>query len=85
VAQERFNNTLKLKELKESLKKFSSDFDEAEVILQFSKPNGESDFDLLSAVGMTKTMEGVVLLSYNETHKMIDDGRIDLKKFKKKN
>ena len=73
-----------LKELRESLKKFTSDFDEAEILIKHS--NGDkSDFDLMAAVGMTKEMDGIIFITYNETKKMINSGQIDLDKFKDKN
>lgn len=50
-----------VKELKRSLVKFGSDFDDTEILMQYATPDGKTDVDLLAFTGNTKDCEAVIL------------------------
>lgn len=59
---------MKLKELKQCLKRFSSDFDDSEILLQMKNPEtGKLEFDLLSATGHDKNMEFICFVGLEAT------------------
>ncbi len=66
-----------LKELKNSLlSKFSSDFDDAHVVLQVQDEKGETQVHLLAGVGMTTSMNAIILVSEEEVKRMRNEGKI---------
>lgn len=68
---------MNLKELKTALSsKFSSDFDDAYVILQVQDSKGETQIHLLAGVGMTQSMNAIILLSDEEVKRLRKDGKI---------
>ena len=67
---------MKLKELKDSLnKRFTSDFDNTEVLLNFNA-NGKTDYDCLAFIGMTPDMKAIILGSHLEALRLIKEGKI---------
>lgn len=65
-----------VKELKNSLGRLSSDFDDTIVAIQFIGKDGQFDADALAFTGYTKGFEAVILGSHKAALELQKGGRI---------
>ena len=62
---------MNLKEIKENLNKFSSEFDDVEVAIHTVLPSGEDNFEILSFISYIPSVKGVVIGSDKSAESMI--------------
>lgn len=72
---------MRLKELKNSIARFGSDFDDCQVFMSFRDSTGAEEYDLIGGTGHDKSMEFIVLIGMGTIDKHLENP-IN-KKFKK--
>lgn len=69
---------MNVKELKTSLQRLGSDFDDIHVIIKTSDKNKEVIFDLATFVGYHSDFSAVVIGGWNETVRMAEEGKVPI-------